>query len=248
MTRAPYRIGLLNPNTNTATTDLMTSIAQNLCPQGVEVQGHTMMLGPSIITNEEALEAAAKQVVTVGVGVASDGVDALIVSAFGDPGLKALRNRVNIPVIGIAEAGMAEAAAGRRKFSIITTTPDLKDSILQTVARYGHHDDLASLRISDGDASQVMSDARRMSAALVAIAHKCEADGAQALLLGGGPLARAALAVAKAIPLPIVEPVSAGIRQALKTLGLPARAPEQPPAQPQVDTARPCARQDAKDV
>ncbi|MFC5736522.1 aspartate/glutamate racemase family protein [Sinirhodobacter huangdaonensis] len=220
MTRPPYRIALLNPNTNTVTTSLMTGIAQALCPPNVEVQGHTMMLGPSIITNEAALDAAAKQVVTIGVGLASAGVDALIVSAFGDPGLLELRDRVDIPVAGIAEAGMTEASAGGRKFSIITTTPDLEASIRGKVSLYGHDDHLASLRISEGDAFTVMSDEARMSAALIAIARQCETDGAEALLLGGGPLARALTAVADASPLPIIEPVSAGLRQALTALGL----------------------------
>ncbi|WP_417272562.1 aspartate/glutamate racemase family protein [Celeribacter halophilus] len=220
MTRPPHRIALLNPNTNTATTTLMTGIAQALCPPKVEVQGHTMMLGPSIITNEAALDAAAKQVVTVGVGLASAGADALIVSAFGDPGLMELRDRVDIPVVGIAEAGMAEASEGGRRFSIITTTPDLDASIRSKVALYGHDDHLASLRISEGDAFAVMSDEARMSAALISIAQQCETDGAEALLLGGGPLARAAKAVDNAIPLPIIEPVSAGLRQALVALGL----------------------------
>ncbi|EKE68816.1 MULTISPECIES: aspartate/glutamate racemase family protein [Roseobacteraceae] len=226
MTRPPYRIALLNPNTNTATTALMTGIAQALCPPNVEVQGHTMMLGPSIITNEAALEAAAKQVVTVGVGLASAGVDALIVSAFGDPGLLDLRDRVDIPVAGIAEAGMAEAAKDGRKFSIITTTPDLEASILEKVTLYGYQEQLASLRISEGDAFAVMADEARMKAALIAIARQCETDGAEALLLGGGPLARAATAVADAIPLPIIEPVSAGLRYALNTLGLTFSFPE----------------------
>jgi len=226
MTCLPYRIALLNPNTNTATTALMTGIAQALCPPNVEVQGHTMMLGPSIITNEAALEAAAKQVVTVGVGLTSAGVDALIVSAFGDPGLLDLRDRVDIPVAGIAEAGMAEAAKDGRKFSIITTTPDLEASILEKVTLYGYQEQLASLRISEGDAFAVMADEVRMKAALIAIARQCETDGAEALLLGGGPLARAATAVADAIPLPIIEPVSAGLRYALNTLGLTFSFPE----------------------
>lgn len=171
MSRSPYRIALLNPNTNTATTELMAGIVQDQCPEGVEVQGHTMVLGPRIITNDAALKAAAKQVVTVGVGLASSGVDALIVSAFGDPGLRELRDRVAIPVVGIAEAGMAEAATGGRRFSIITTTPALKASILSTVRSYGHDAFLASLRISDGDAVEIMSDEARMRAALISIAR-----------------------------------------------------------------------------
>jgi allantoin racemase len=225
-----FRVALLNPNTNTATTAHMTKIAQGLCPDGVEVEGHTMVLGPPIITNETALDAAARQVVRVGRGLSTAGVDALIVAAFGDPGLQDLRRWVDIPVIGIAEAGMAEAAAGGRRFSIITTTPDLEASILRSVRAYGHAEHLASLRISDGDAFVVMSDEARMRAALIAMARECQRDGAEALLLGGGPLARTATAVAAASALPIVEPVSAGLRQTLAALGLATQPSEKLPA------------------
>lgn len=213
------RLALLNPNTNSATTAHMLGIARALAPPGVAVQGHTMLLGPAIVTDETALAAAARQIETVGLALASDGVDGILVAGFGDPGLDALRKALAIPVTGIAEAGMAEAAALGR-FSIITTTPHLERSILGLVDRYGHRAALASLRITPGVAEQVMADPDALQRALVAIARDCAADGARSVLIGGGPLARAARAVSDAIDLQVIEPVAAGARLALARMGL----------------------------
>lgn len=218
MTARP-RLALLNPNTNTATTALMVGIARSIAPASVVVEGHTMLLGPAIVTDAKALAAAASQIETVGQALARDGVAAILIAGFGDPGLTALRRTLAIPVGGIAEAGMAEAAALGR-FSIITTTPDLRQSILDLVASYGHTDQLSSLRITPGPAETVMATPAGLQAALIGLAEACVYDGARSLLIGGGPLASAARAVSGAIPMPVVEPVSAGVRHMLSRLGV----------------------------
>lgn len=212
---APLRLALLNPNTNADTTRMMLGIARALAPPDVHIEGHTMLLGPKVVTDEAALARAAAQIVTMGRTLAADGVAGILIAGFGDPGLLALRERLAVPVTGIAEAGMAEAAAGGRRFSIITTTPDLRQSILGMVAAYGHAGHFASLQITPGPAEQVMATPEGIQRALVALAQDCAHDGAQAVLIGGGPLAVAARAVADAIPLPVVEPVAAGVRRLL---------------------------------
>lgn len=221
------RLAVLNPNTNAATTAHMVGIVRALMPSGVSVEGHSMLLGPAIVTDETALAAAARQIETVGRTLASDGVSGILIAGFGDPGLDALRTTLAIPVTGIAEAGMAEAAI-RGRFSIITTTPDLQRSILSLVKAYGHDGRLASLRITPGAVEKVMADPESLQRALVAIARDCAADGAASVLIGGGPLARAARAVSDAIDLPVVEPVAAGARLCLQRLGLPCRSASAP--------------------
>ncbi|WP_172330405.1 aspartate/glutamate racemase family protein [Mangrovicoccus sp. HB161399] len=206
------RLALLNPNTNAATTAMMAAIAAANVPPGIRVEGHTMALGPPVITEEKALAEAGGQVVAVGRSLAADGAAGLLVAAFGDPGLGRLRARACIPVTGLAEAGMAEAARHGR-FSIITTTPALRGSILGKVRAYGHEGQLVSLRISAGDVAETMSSPARMAEALAALARDCAREGAQAVLVGGGPLASAVPAVAASCPLPVIEPVAAGTRR-----------------------------------
>jgi len=51
-----------------------------------------------------------------------------------------------------------------------------------------------------------------LAATLTGLAQDCIRAGAEAILIGGGPLAAAAPAVAAALPVPVIEPVAAGAR------------------------------------
>ena len=81
-----------------------------------------------ILTTDE-LAAAAPAVVEIGLAGA-DRVDGAIIGAFGDPAT-ALREQRSIPVVGIAEAAMLEAAEGGRRFGVATTTPALVEIIAE---------------------------------------------------------------------------------------------------------------------
>jgi allantoin racemase len=212
------RLAVLNPNTNTATTAHMAGIVRALAPAGISVEGYTMEHGPAIVTDAVALAASAQQIVQVAHRLAREGVDAILISGFGDPALKELRATLPIPVTGIAEAGMA-AAAALGPFSIITTTPDLEESIRSMATGYGHAGALVSLRITPGVAEKVMADPDNLQRALIEIAQHCARDGALSVLIGGGPLAQAARAVSDAIDLVVIEPVAAGARLAFARMG-----------------------------
>ncbi|MER9418319.1 aspartate/glutamate racemase family protein [Mesorhizobium sp. M0306] len=49
-----------------------------------------------------------------------------------------MRLKSCIPVAGIAEAGIIEAASDGRRFSVVTTTPGLILAIHERVAKYGY--------------------------------------------------------------------------------------------------------------
>ncbi|MFN5509762.1 MAG: aspartate/glutamate racemase family protein, partial [Burkholderiales bacterium] len=147
----------------------------------------------------------------------------LIIAAFGDPGLDAAKTRWALPMTGIAEAGMAEAAAGGRRFSVVTTTPRLVDSIGARARAYGHGERFLGVRLTPGDPALLMADPERLVGALEeACRAAIEIDGAEAIVIGGGPLAVAARALqgrfrlhGEAAAVPIVEPIPAAVRLAL---------------------------------
>jgi Asp/Glu/hydantoin racemase len=206
------RLTLVNPNTSTATTAAMVAIAE--AEAGAPVQGLTARFGAPLITDPEALAVAASAVVDLARDLA--GAQAVIVAAFGDPGLEALRARLPCPVTGIAEAGMAEAAALAPKFAVVTTTPALVASIAATAAG---HAGFAGTWVTPGDPATVMADPEALVAALDAACRRAIAEGgAGAIVIGGGPLAVAARALAGSLPVPLVEPVPAAVRLSLHRL------------------------------
>ena len=56
-------------------------------------------------------------------GAAASGADAIFVNSFADYGIEAARAAVAIPVVGAGEATIAAAAAGGRRFGIVTVWP-----------------------------------------------------------------------------------------------------------------------------
>lgn len=205
---------LVNPNTSTATTAAMVAIAE--AAAGRPVRGLTARFGAPLITDPETLAAAVPAVVALAPDLA--GAEAVIVAAFGDPGLAELRARLPCPVTGIAEAGMAEAAALSPRFAVVTTTPALVPSIAARAAAGGYHD-FAGTWVTPGDPAAVMAYPAALRAALDAACRRAIAEGgAGAIVIGGGPLAVAARALAGTLPVPLVEPVPAAVRLSLNRL------------------------------
>jgi Asp/Glu/hydantoin racemase len=212
---ATTRILLINPNTSAATTAMMVAIARTAVSADVEIVGATVPDGPAMITDVLALAAAAPQVVELGVGL-SGGVSGIIVSAFGDPGLDDLRRRVTIPVVGIAESAMLAAAEGGRRFGVATTTPKLRTAIDATAAGLGLAHCYTGTRLTLEDPLDMMADPDRLVAALrLAVSACIERDGAEAVIIGGGPLGNAATALAPMFDVPVIAPICAAVRRLL---------------------------------
>ena len=206
------RVALINPNTNAETTAVMTDIALAAAPTGWTIEGLTAPFGPPLIAEPMALARAADAVLALAPTLA--GFDAAIVAAFGDPGRAALARLWKRPVVGIAEAGMAEAASlSGGRFSVVTTTSGLKDAIRDVAIDYGWGPALASIRTTSGDAAGLMADPARLEAALADLIRKAIAeDGARAVVIGGGPLAKAARALARRFSVPVIAPIPAAVR------------------------------------
>lgn len=207
---------LVNPNTNAATTASMQEIAQHAAPAGVSVLAATAAFGASLILEPKALARSAEAVMAlIAAGIAPD-IDGIVIAAFGDPALREAREASAIPVTGIAEAGMSEAAAGGRRFAVVTTTPGLVESIAGLAALYGHERLFLGTELTHGDALSVTNDAAHLPGALLEACLRAVSErGAEAIVIGGGPLAVAARAIAAHISVPIIEPVPAAIRLAV---------------------------------
>ena len=214
------RLVLINPNTNAVTTTLMVGIARESAPPDVRIDGLTVRQGVPLITNPDMLRKAAWSVTDTLAGADLRGADGVIVAAFGDPGLMQVRATCPCPVTGIAEAGMAEAAAGGRRFAVVTTTPELAGSIATAAATYGHAPFFAGVVLTEGDPVRVMADPDRLTEALHAACRRAIDDhGADAIVIGGGPLARAARTLAALLSCPVIEPVPAAVRLAIRRAG-----------------------------
>jgi allantoin racemase len=212
------RLLLINPNTSAATTGMMVALAQSAAPRGVEIVGVTAGSGVPMILDPVALSAASHEVLKIGIGL-SQGMSGIIVGAFGDPGLAALRRQVLLPIVGIAEASMLEAAAGGRRFGVATTTPKLVGAIVEAARRLGLADLYAGTRLAAGDPEGLLADPHALEAALAeAVADSVRSDRAETVVIGGGPLGGAASGLAARFGDLVVEPIPAAVRKLVAML------------------------------
>lgn len=210
-------IALVNPNTTEATTEAMVAIARDALP-GAAFIGLTAPFGAPLISNEEVLALAGEAVLSIDFG-AVEGLEGVIVAAFGDPGLEALSLKLSVPVVGIAQSSMLAAAEGGRPFSVVTTTPDLVTAIKKRGEIYGIGPQLVSVRLTEGDLMETMADPELLVSRLgAAIDLAIRLDGAAAIVIGGGPLAVAARTLADRVPVPLIEPVPEAARRLWKLL------------------------------
>ncbi|ANJ75032.1 aspartate/glutamate racemase family protein [Ralstonia insidiosa] len=204
---------LINPNSSRATTDMMVRIAQEHAPAGYTVVGATAANGPSMIINEVELAAAATEVEATwrSTQVPHAGV---IISAFGDPGVMQVREASRpIPVVGICEASMLEASEGGRRFGVATVTPDLVAAIDAKAHALGLGALYTGVQLTPGEPRGLAADAGALEEALSDAVRACLKDGAQAVIIGGGPLGQAAVHLAQRFDVPIIAPISAAMRR-----------------------------------
>jgi allantoin racemase len=159
----------------------------------------------------------AAQAVLSAVAENAAGCDAVIVAAFGDPGLGGARELLSIPVVGIAEAAMLTACMLGDRISIVSVSRRHVPVLRECILRYGLGERLASIRTTAepvdpsyvGDAQNTYRDQ------LVRLCHDTvEQDGAEVVIFGGGPLAGLARTVADRIPVPVLDGTACAVRQA----------------------------------
>ncbi|RXT53664.1 aspartate/glutamate racemase family protein [Bradyrhizobium betae] len=212
------RILLINPNSNGATTAMMVAIAKSAATDGFDVVGATATRASSMIVTPDALEAAAPEVEEIArAHQASCG--GIIVAAFGDPGLAGIKGAMKLPAAGIGESSMLEAAQDGRSFGVATTTPLLKSKIDALPDALGLRSRYTGTRFADGDPQELMRDPARLRAALAGAAEACIAqDGAEAVIIGGGPLGEAARELQPMFTVPIIAPIPSAVARIIRLI------------------------------
>ncbi len=217
---------LINPNSSQATSDMMHAIALTALDARMAVETVTARRAPSMIVTPEQLTASAAEVVELGTAHGRD-CAGIIVSAFGDPGLAELRRKVAIPVVGICEASMIEASQGGRRFGVATSTPDLIEAIGQRAHDLGLAHLYTGIRCTEGDPVALAADRALLTEALAGAVSDCiTLDGAEAVIIGGGPLGQVAEALRLRFHKPVLGPIPSAVERIIDLIGEAASVPQ----------------------
>lgn len=213
---SPYVL-LINPNSSEATTGMMLNIARRTAGTRLHIEAATADRSPTMIVNEHQLLASATQVIEIGSNL-SGTCAGIIVSAYGDPGVAQLQQRLAVPVIGICEASMIAASENHRKFAVATVTPELGNAIASLANSLGLQDLYTGIRCTPGDPQKLAGEGDRLHKELEKAVDLCISDGAQAVIIGGGPLGEAAEYLRTRFDVPIIAPISSAVDLMIKAL------------------------------
>jgi len=205
---------VINPNISESVSALIESEARRAATPGTEIRVRTARSGVAYIeTRFESLLAAPAVAEIIAEDV--DGVDGVVVAAFGDPGMPALKEMTDIPVVGITEAALATASLLGVRFSIVAISERITAWYRDCVERNGLGSRLASIRSLRDPLRGIGSVQDDFRDDLLRLANEVvEQDGADVVILAGAPLAGMARQVADQIPVPVVDGISAGVAQA----------------------------------
>jgi Asp/Glu/hydantoin racemase len=143
------------------------------------------------------------------------GHDAVIVAAFGDPGLPALRELLPIPVYGMTESALASALLLGNRFGIVAISPRIGAWYRESVEYKGLGGRLAGIRCLDRPLGAVDGVQAEHAGRLRELCRAAvEEDGADAVILAGAPLAGLARGIRDELPVPLVDGVSSAVRHA----------------------------------
>lgn len=216
------RILVVNPNTSRSMTEAIGAIAVRAASPGTTIACACPEFGPRSIEGhvEETVAAAAMLEV---IARERGRHDAVIVACFGDPGLAAARELVDVPVVGIAEAAMQLSTFVAHRFSIVTVIPRVIPMLEDLVRRNHLEGRCASIRATPLGVLEIERDWDRAEALMVeqAVAAVRD-DGAEAICLGCAGMGSLLERMRDRLDVPVLEGVASAVQvaESLHRLGL----------------------------
>ena len=208
------KILLYNPNTSESITNTLYDTAKLVVSEGTTLVPMTAKKGfPYISTKVEAQITGT--LVLEKIAEIHSQYDAIIIAAFGDPGLIAARDLFNIPIIGLGEAAMLSACLFGKKFSIISFTNAMSAWYEESVELLGLQHRYAGFRAIDGVVLSIDQIKSLQKDALIQSANKAiNADGGNVIIFAGAPLSGFKKIVQEEISVPIIDCAEAALKQA----------------------------------
>lgn len=155
--------------------------------------------------------------------VAAHGIGAVSIGCFYDPGLWELREALEVPVVGIGEAGLLLAGTVAWRLAVLVGGRKWVPKMQANAHALGLYHRICAWRSIDRSVQAMQDDPEETYQAVrrAALSARDE-DHAEAVVLGCGALSGMAERLQEEVGIPAVDPVSAGVLLAcaLSSLGV----------------------------
>ena len=140
--------------------------------------------------------------------------DAIMINCFGDPCVEAIREVVDVPVLGPGETSMLIASLLGHKFSVISPTKKTALQVESHARALGIEQRLASVVGLDIPVLDLERDVEKTVKAVAEASERAVEDGAEVIVLGCTGLAYMADEIQKRLNVPLIEPASLTLKMA----------------------------------
>lgn len=183
---------------------------------GTDVEVREASAGPASVESSVEEYLSVPGLIEAAPALEAEGFDALIIGCFGDPGLAAARELVDIPVIGPGQAGVLLAAQLGQSVSIITVVSEVIPAIRRQVRSHGLDSLVTDIRAVDVPVLELRERADEVMATLEAEARRGLAAGADSFVLGCMTMGflDVARTLQERLGVPVINPVLAALKAA----------------------------------
>lgn len=208
------KILVINPNTARETAEEMQAACRKIAAPGTVVDA-TYIQSNKFFSSHKVFSYVDLSICTVEtIKIAwkkRAEYDGMIVAGFSDVGVDAMKEILDIPVLGIAEASYHMASLIGHRFSVLTGTSKWTPPKQDYVRALGVETKAVSFRsYSEWDDSDSSIDLEQR---LFAAAEKAvREDGAEVVILGGGPLVGYGKIIEERLGIPVIDPTLAAFK------------------------------------
>ena len=206
------KILVVNPNTNPKNTKVIEDAVKPCISKEFQVDVVNPEKGPIGLESYYHNYLAAVEVHKVIVDAEKNGYNGVVIACYGDPGIEAAKELVNIPVVGITEASYALARMLATKFLVVVSAETAVPRQIRYIKSLGIPDFQYAVRPIGLTVLGVMSD--RMSAKDL-IAENCKIalkeTGSELIVMGCSGFSGLRADLEDQLQVPIIDPVVAGV-------------------------------------
>ena len=191
-------------------------LLQSLAFPATEVEVMTLAGGPSDLEHyQHEHEAITLMMERVPATVREKAIDAVSIGCFYDPGVRALREMLGVPVVGVGEASMHVASLLGHRFSILVGRKKWIPLMSDNALAYGFDRRIASWRSIEFTVARLQADPEGAFQAMVTQAEAAVRDDlAEVIVLGCAAMEGAVQRLSERIGVPVVDPVVAAFKLA----------------------------------
>lgn len=210
---------VINPNSSHAVTEGIDAAIDPFRQFGVPIRCETLTEGPPGIETQKQADLTIAPMLRLAERLEPQALG-YVIACFGDPGLFALRDQSDLPVLGIQESAVATAITLGQRFGVIAILPGSIPRHLRAFGAMGVTDRLAGDRSLGLGVAELADEHRTQSAMIDTGKQLRDIDGADVLIMGCAGMAQYRDILEQETFLPVVDPCQAAAGMALGRISL----------------------------